>query len=69
LEHLHLYCQSTYLRRVQDHYHQEIEDAIYNIYNFAARKECNCSFDNLTRNTTLQENMINAAKEAELSNK
>jgi hypothetical protein len=54
------------LKRVRDHCNRKIEDAIYKLYNFAAKRELNCTMVELTRNTTLQENMVNAAKETEL---
>jgi len=66
LEHLHLYCSSRFLQKAREHCLQKIESAIYELYEFAAYKEYNCSLANLRRNTTLQENFMRAAKVSEL---
>jgi hypothetical protein len=63
LEHLHLYCSSKHLKKARYHCYQKIE--LHNIYNFASMLEYNCPFDESTRNTTLFENLYNAAIDAE----
>mmetsp|Transcript_18768 Transcript_18768/g.26603 ORF Transcript_18768/g.26603 Transcript_18768/m.26603 type:complete len:667 (+) Transcript_18768:896-2896(+) len=66
LEHLHLYCPSRHLLRVRHFSNSKIEDALQKIYDFASYRERNCSRTGNVRMTTLQENLITAAKEAEL---
>ncbi len=66
LEHLHLYCLSSILQGVRNHCNQKIEEVLYKIYNVAAQFEYGCSIQNATRNTKLQDKMIEAAKLAEL---
>jgi hypothetical protein len=36
LEHIHLYCPSSFLQRARPHCNQKIEDAIYNLYNYTS---------------------------------
>jgi hypothetical protein len=66
LEHLHLYCPCTPLEKARLYCNQHIEDALLTIYNFASSRQYNCSFQDSTRATTLQDNLERAAKEAEL---
>jgi hypothetical protein len=66
LEHLHLYCPSIHLKKAREHCNWKIEEALTNLYIYAAKLEYNCTMDATDRNTTLHENLINAAKEAEL---
>jgi hypothetical protein len=66
LGHLHLYCPSMFLQRVHAHCNQKLEEAIYQLYNFASLNECSLPLHEITCATTLQENMIATAKESEL---
>ena len=61
LEHLHLYCTSDILQNNRNHCYQKIEDAIGNLYSFAAHHEYNCDLQDTTRYTRLQEKMFEAA--------
>jgi hypothetical protein len=63
LEHLHIYCDSKHVRA---HCNQKIEETLHNLYNFATKREFNCSMDEARCNTTLQENLIIAARKSEL---
>jgi hypothetical protein len=49
LEHLHLYCTSEILQKARNHCYQKIEDAIGNLYSFAAHHEYNCDLQDTTR--------------------
>jgi hypothetical protein len=66
LEHLHIYCNSKHLQNVRAHCNQKIEEALHNLYDFAAKREFNCSMDKARCNTTLQENLFIVARESEL---
>jgi hypothetical protein len=66
LEHLHNYCNSKHLQKVRGHCNQKIEEALHSLYDFAAKREFNCTMDEARCNTTLQENLITAARESEL---
>jgi len=66
LEHLHLYCPNIYLQKARDLGNQNLEKAIYDVYNFAAKIQYNCSQENTTRTTALQEIMEQVARETEL---
>jgi hypothetical protein len=47
------------------HCHQQIEEAIYALYNYASFHEYKVSFSDCHRKTTLQENLENIAVEVE----
>jgi hypothetical protein len=66
LEHLHLYCPSRHLQRVRHYCNTKIEDALHKLYDFISYREKNCSRQECIRMCSLQENLIIAAKEAEL---
>lgn len=66
LEHLHMFCSSEILVQARNHCRQKIETALQNLYNFASKREYDCSLQESNRHSTLQENLILAAKEAEL---
>ncbi len=55
-----------FLQRVRAHCNQKLEEAIYQLYNFASLNECSLPLHEITYATTLQENMIAVAKESEL---
>jgi hypothetical protein len=65
LEHLHIYCNSKHLQKVRAHCNQKIEGALHNLYDLAAKREFNYSIDEARCNTTLQENLIIAARDLE----
>lgn len=67
LEHLHSYCTSRFLQETREHCYQRIKNALYDLYDYAAMKELNCSLQDTSRNTTLHENTLNAAKDAEIA--
>jgi len=66
LEHLHIYCPSKFLVKTRDHCNQKLEIALQKLYNFAYLREFNMQLSDNTQSTMLQENMIMAAKDAEL---
>ena len=66
LEHLHIYCPSRHLQRVRSYCNEKLEKAIHNLYDYVSYRESNCSMQERNRMCTLQENLIVAAKEAEL---
>jgi len=66
LEHLHLYCPSKPLTQARSHCNEKVEEALTNLYNFASMRQYNLPLKESSRMTVLQENMIYAAKEAEL---
>ena len=67
LEHVHVYCQCKPLVNIRLFCNQKIEETLYKLYDYASLREYNCPFRDSTRMTTLQENLINAAKKAELA--
>ena len=66
LEHLHNYCPMENLRYAREHCLELLEKAIYNIYDFAALQQYNCSLPEARRLTALQEILEIVAKETEL---
>ena len=66
LEHLHYYCSMKHLRTTREHCLERLEEALYNIYDFAAVQQYNCSLQEARRLTTLQEILEVVAKETEL---
>jgi hypothetical protein len=66
LEHLHLYCQKSHLRKTREHCNRKLEEALHNVYNFAASQQYNCSLAATNHTTTLQEIMEVVARETEL---
>ncbi len=66
IEHLHLYCSNTCMQRTRLHCNYKIEEALHNLYSFAAQQEYGCSFEESSRHTLLQEHLISAARETEL---
>jgi len=65
LEHLHLYCQSPILVNARLHCYEKIEDALYDLYNFASMYEYNQPIDDAARDTKLKEQMERAALDIE----
>jgi hypothetical protein len=66
LEHLHLFCHSIHLKKARSECNQKIESALYAIYDFAAMREFHLMLSKTTRRTTSQEQLLSAAKDAEL---
>jgi len=67
IEHLHLYCPSPILKNTRTHCYQKLEEALYNLYNYASIREYNISVKHAPRKSTLQERMEQAAVSAEFS--
>jgi len=65
IEHLHLYCSNTCIQRTRLYCNYKIEEALHNLYSFAAQQEYGCSFEESSRHTLLQEQLISAARETE----
>ena len=67
LEHLHLYCPSPILCKARAHCHQKLEDALYDLYDYASMREYGVSIEDAQQKSVLQERMENAAKSTELA--
>ena len=65
LEHLHLYCRNASLVKARAFCHDKLEQAIYNIYNYASIREKNLSFAENPRTSTLQEQLEHIARNLE----
>jgi hypothetical protein len=63
LEHLHQYCTGPILVDVRNHCNQKIEDALFDIYDYASIHGYNLPFNECNRISTLQENLENCAVE------
>jgi hypothetical protein len=61
-----MFCSSEILVQARNQCRQKIETALKNLHNFASKREYDCSLQESNRHSTLQENLILAAKEAEL---
>jgi hypothetical protein len=66
LEHLQVYCASPILVGARSFCHQKIENAIYELYNFASIREYGTSLLETSRVPSLQEKMEQLALELEL---
>jgi hypothetical protein len=65
LEHLHLFCTAPVLVDTREHCYEKNEQAIYELYNFAAIHEYNTPFESAPQTTKVQECLESTALQTE----
>jgi hypothetical protein len=65
LEHLHIYCQAPLLVKTRDFCHDKMEQAIFNIYDFASMLEYDIPLSSAPRSPSLQEHLEQMALDIE----
>lgn len=65
LEHMHLYCRNASLIKARNFCNEKIEQAVHALYDFASTRECNLSFENNSRTSTLQATLEQIAVDIE----
>ena len=65
LEHMHLYCCNASLIKARNFCNGKIKRAVHALYDFTSTRECNLSFDNNNRTSTLQEKLEQIAVDIE----
>jgi hypothetical protein len=61
LEHLPPYCNSPILQKTRDFCYKKIEDALFDIYDFASKREYDTPLEDNVRTSSLQERLEQAA--------